>query len=41
LLVATKRVHGMRLIQPGWRAARSSGVAAVTSVGSGRVASDE
>ena len=41
LLVASKRVHGMRLIQPGWRAARSSRVAAVTTVGSGRVASDE
>jgi SAM-dependent methyltransferase len=41
LLVATKRVHGMRLIQPGWRAARSSSVPAVTSVGSGRVASEE
>jgi SAM-dependent methyltransferase len=41
LLVATKRVHGMRLIQPGWRAARSSRVAAVTPMGSGRVASDE
>jgi SAM-dependent methyltransferase len=41
LLVATKRVHGMRLIQPGWRGARSRRVSAVTTVGSGRVASDE
>ena len=41
LLVAAKRVHGMRLIQPGWRAARSARVSAVTTVGSGRVASDE
>ena len=41
LLVATKRVHGMRLIQPGWRATRSARVATVTRVGSGRVASDE
>ena len=41
LLVATKRVQGMRLIEPGWRGSRSRRVAAVTTVGSGRVASDE
>ena len=39
LLVAAKRVHGMRLIEPGWRAARASRVTAVTTVSSGRVAS--
>lgn len=39
LLVATKRVHGMRLIEPGWRAARARRVTAVTTVSSGRVAS--
>ena len=41
LLVASKRVHGMRLMQPGWRASKASRVAAVPTMGSGRVASDE
>jgi hypothetical protein len=39
LLVATKRVHGMRLIERGWHASRRRVVQSAAPVGSGRVAS--
>ena len=38
LLVGVKRVHGMRLLEPGWKTARARAPQAVPSASSGRVA---
>jgi hypothetical protein len=38
LLVGVKRVHGMRLLEPGWKTARVRAPQAVPSASSGRVA---